>query len=138
MICITLLLLLSLSVFSQKISYSRMDSLAYDLAYTKYNVGRFKSQMMTGYMISTSGMLTLMIGNIFITQQSKDPNNKITNASIIVNSIGGGLVLIGGIVSLDSYSWLKRASIKPSQYGLTFSIDLEKKKEREEFVGTGY
>jgi hypothetical protein len=128
---------------AQKIKMTRMDSLAYDLAYTKYNVGKFKKQMITGYCIASIGFVGLVANSALNTQPA--PTIDYTNANTISKSYGvysgklkdyndkvlignllcGAAILVGTIVTLDSYSWLSRASIKPSQYGVSFTYDLD-------------
>lgn len=132
-----------ISANAQQIKMSRMDSLAYDLAYTKYNVGKFKKQMITGYCIASIGFVGLIANSALNTQPA--PTIDYTNANTITKSysiysgklddyndrvlIGnllcGAAILVGTIITLDSYSWLSRASIKPSQYGLSFTYDLD-------------
>lgn len=126
------------TITAQKIKYSRMDSLAYDLAYTKYNVGKFKGQFITGLVIFTSGFVSMSVSNALIAQPIYDASNYQSSTTdynqlikdyndkkMIASLICGGVTLVGAIIILDSFSWLKRASIKPSQYGVSFTYDLD-------------
>lgn len=140
-ICITLLLVLGLNAYGQKLKYSRMDSVAYDLEYTKYNIGKFKKQLFLGYTISAIGTLSYIVSSSVmqpplydLTKASdadytkkfySDVETYQTNQKII-GGVCAVITGIGLIISLDSYSWLKRASIKPSQYGVSFTYDLDK------------
>ena len=129
-----------LPLSAQKVSYSRMDSLAYDLAYTKFNIGKFKKQMSTGILISSVGILGYIAANSIMQPPLYDLELAVNinynkdyyadvksyqNKMMIVRGICAGVSLIGALVSLNSYTWLKRASLTPSQYGVSFTFDLD-------------
>jgi len=122
----TLVIFIFIALFAQyttaqKIKMSRMDSLAYDLAYTKYNVGKFKKQMMTGIAISSIGWMAAISAPYIIDAKTikELETQKIVSFSCL------GVSLLGMLISIDSFSWLENASIKPTQYGVSFTIDLD-------------
>ena len=128
------------SSFGQKLIKTRMDSIAYDLAYTKYNIGRYHKEWKTGLIVASLGVVVssaavlvppmettktqyvrvnVIVSEIPITTYNYTP-------MYIVIGIGAVTSAIGQIIMLDSHKWLKRASLKPSNYGVSFTYDLDK------------
>jgi hypothetical protein len=134
---------LASSLFGQKLIKTRMDSIAYDLAYTKYNIGRFHKEWQTGLIVTYAGVavsgLSIAFGRVEETTTGLVKVNGIyVNGDITTYNytpmyvgmvVGGAISLVGQIISLDSYKWLKRASIKPTQYGVSFRFNIDEEYE---------
>lgn len=115
-IIITILLLMA--IVNSNYAQDRIDSLQIELQYMRYNIGKFHNQFKTGLIISVSGVAfsSLMLAT------KPDENGKNTNMAI-VGVIGSTIAFTGVIVSLNSYKYLKRASIRPTNYGIGFLYD---------------
>ena len=121
---IAILLLASFKVNAQVLGNyrikTRLDSVRYELDYTRYCMFRFHKQMMSGV---TMQLLGLTLGGTLGYLSATNEGMKDTG---LYGSIAGGIfIIIGTIVQVDSHKWFKKASIGPTNYGigLSFYID---------------
>jgi hypothetical protein len=94
---------------------NKSDSIAYELDYLRYNLGRFHSTATTGIVITLMGTIISGIGLIM------PPNN--SDTGILLTKVGAGISGFGALISATSYLHLKRASIKPSRYGVSLNYN---------------
>jgi hypothetical protein len=108
--------------YSYYLKYKGIDSLNYKIGYIRYNLGQLHKEFTTGIWFSSIGFLTALSAPYFIKtpEDYKDypAYSKKVQTAVFV---GAGIALIGTIISLDSYKWIKRASIEPTLYGAKFN-----------------
>ena len=86
-----------------KTPITKIDSLNIDLKYTKFCLLKYKKESLTGIYIGLSGLIPYSIG---ITSGNID----VTKVGIITGSV---FELIGTILFIDSFKWLKRSGNNP-------------------------
>jgi hypothetical protein len=112
---------------------SRLDSIEYKINYVQYNLGKFHKQFKTGLYTTAAGSAILIIGASLkpeklettegtgFNERTKIKNDYIQN--IVIGAAGGVIAIVGIVMVLNSYKWIKRASIEPSIYGATLKIN---------------
>ena len=85
------------------------DPYKYEIDHIRYCMGRYNSQVMTGYGLSIGGSV-LTIASAFIDDSG------------IGIAAGGVLTLIGSIVIIDGQKWTKRAYVGPNGMGVVFKF----------------
>ena len=111
------------SVFSQKKMTTKIDSIAYDMAYTKYNLYKFHSQHQTGTIFTIIGV-GLNMGAVLTIPMAMQSSNQDYTVPYMFAGAGCLSTLIGQIIIIDSYKWIKRATIKPNNYGISINFYL--------------
>jgi hypothetical protein len=116
---------------------SEIENLNYKIDYIQYCMGKFHNQhgigtalTITGVAISTIALITIPQPISTTTTKRVNGKNtdvtKVTQPNYDVNKvfigIGALMSIVGSIVVLDSYKWIKRGSISPTRYGVSFEM----------------
>lgn len=127
----------------QTIMYSlnnKTDSLAYEIEHIRYNIGKFRNTMLTGFIFQAVGFGMSVISSTLWSIEYVEYNKQLDiyystvlagNRAVIPDvpdysgyrtvAIAGSVVyLIGSITRLSSYRFIKKASFIPTKYGVSF------------------
>ncbi len=104
------------SLERSRILNNATDSLDYELRYMRYNLRKFHRQFLTGLSLSLAGSI-ILVGSPFILSATDN-----MNLFYLSSGVGAALGTVGLIVQVNSYKWIKKASIKPSEYGISLQI----------------
>ena len=91
------------TLLTYNIPLNKLDSIDIDLKYTKFCLSKYRNEAFTGIDLGLIGMTVGVLG-IF----TKD-----TDIMTACSFSGGLLALIGSVVVIDSFKWLKHSGNKP-------------------------
>ena len=92
-------------------NYNKND-IDYKIGWIQYNLGRYYKQKRTSQIFYG---LSFISGIAYFTNIE---NN------LVFSYISGGLGLVGFVIDIDSYKWIKRASIEPTLNGVSIKVKL--------------
>lgn len=92
---------------------TKADSLDYELAYMRYCLGKFNRQHSAGVLVTFTGAV---ITGVSLSQAT-------TTKSYVVPIGGCVVMLVGTLITLNSFRWIKQSAIKPARYGVGISIN---------------
>lgn len=99
------------------------DTVNYKIGYIRYNLGGFYKEIKTGFIISSIGFITATSAPLLIKPPDDFTKYSEYNKQIkTVSLVGLGVGLLGSAIIIDSYKWIKRASIEPTTYGMSVKI----------------
>jgi hypothetical protein len=98
------------------LAFRYVDSHEQKIQGMQYCFKNFYSSYMSGVIISGIGM-----GITVLSTAYDEP--EMLGAGVL---LGGAVSLVGLIVSIDSFKWLKRAGVAPADYGVGFKVRLHK------------
>jgi hypothetical protein len=106
-----------ISLQSSKILRTSTDSINFRLDNVQFCLNRFHSQHKTGMIFIGIGYTTTIVGSLVAIGTTEN-----IDQYRLLMGLGGGLSIIGVIITLDSYKWLKQASISPYPGGINLKI----------------
>jgi hypothetical protein len=118
LLIITIMALFCMSAHTQIIEtrtrpiINGLDSVKYELSYTRECLFKFHRQHRTAIIMQISGALAAVIL----------PKDNDLQYNRMVYLASGVVCLTGFIVELDSYKWIKRATLTPTPYGVSLNI----------------
>ena len=96
---------------------NKTDSLEYEIAYMRYCLGHFHKQHNLGVTMQIVGATTVSLAYVMASSSYSG------NSGAGLFALGGFVVtIVGVVIELDSFKWFKRASIRPSRYGVGLSL----------------
>lgn len=115
-----------------KLEYNNLNKdkseIDYKLGWVQYNLGEFYKQQRISQLFYGLSALTGIIGttititNSTATDYTKSiDNSKMANYFLFATT---GLGALGLIIHIDSYKWMKRASISPTTNGVSVTLEL--------------
>jgi hypothetical protein len=121
---------MSIEEFSKKPFKTGLDSINYKIAYMQYNLCKFHNEMMTGFIFEGIGLIVGFAGPQLISPPSyinatthSNDLKTYQNTQFVIAVSGAALSFIGTIICIDSYEWLKRASLEPTLNGASLKVN---------------
>lgn len=121
-IIISILLLFSLFANAQNDTIKSLEQYKNEINGIRYCNYMFAKENLTAIGFGIGGSIL-----ISLTLNSKDINN--TNRGALV--VGTASCLIGAILEIDSFKWMRRAGLSPADYGFGFKVDLDSKRQKK-------
>jgi len=104
-----------------------IDTINYKMAFIQYNLNKYKNESSIGTIFLGLGVVVGFAVPYIIPKPTASATitdvNNYTNTIEAVQLIAAGTALVGTIIILDSYKWIKRASIEPTLYGVKLKIN---------------
>ena len=94
---------------------NKTDSLDYELYYLRYHLEKYREQTAKGRRV--------MVCGVFISAASIVLSPPTSNVAIAGTALGGTVFVIGGLISWTSTRWLRNATLKPTSYGVSLTVD---------------
>lgn len=91
------------------------DNYKYEIDHIRYCTGKYRNEIMTGYVFSFVGMASMSAPLYIKTKTNEDADNV-----KLVGGIGFGISLVGLIIIIDSNKWMKRINVGPDGIGLRY------------------
>ena len=108
---------------------TNIDTLQYQISFTNYCLQKHRNEMLLGRWLQIGGAVGISFFNISqlngmraATNKFETKSNEIVKRQDIATIVGGVAILAGTVLQLNSYKWLKRAYITPSENGIGVKI----------------
>lgn len=88
------------------------DKYKYEIDHIRYCAGKYRNEIMTGYVFSLAGT-ALITSTLFVE------TDNLENIAIM-SKIGYGLGILGTILIIDSNKWMKRMYVGPNGIGIQY------------------
>ena len=129
---------------------TKVDTLQFQISFTNYCLEKYRKEKVIGTWLQIGGAIGVSFFNIsqlngmravednynhefalagssvvkqiVATGNFKTKSNEIVKRQDLMTILGGVAFLAGSVLQLDSYKWLKRANITPSENGIGVQI----------------